>query len=963
MPGRQSSVLAQKSRLSRNKPKKRSQIALSIASKQVADELKLPKHRLGKIEESENAPNTRSAISKNSHTARDIAALETEGGSDSDGNHWRIGEVDSDQDSDLDSDEALGESDEERFEGFVFRGSFTRTGGSVKEPSNSKSTLDLDLSETSAQLDNLPNDELDDSLGDEAIDLALMLDDARSGDEDLLRPNERSSDSKLNSSSREDFDDSELSDDGNEGQEEEEKESIASEEDEEEGEDPQKLSALQNLITSLPTSTDERPAKRQRLADGTESTAPSRFGLTSKTKLGVEDLMPTINNPLVKRSLKLIATGNDKNKKSNSAFIGKLEIPLAKRQQDRIDRTAAYEKSKETLDRWVDSVTHNRRAEHLVFPLPDSASASTHTNHRFAPSTSTSKPLNDLEATIEGILQESGISSAKPGEEEQMALKAEDQRINKMSLDDVRVRQRQLRMARELLFREEVRAKRIKKIKSKAFRRVHRRQRERLQERIKIANGLENMSDSEAELERKDRLRAEERMGARHRESRWAKEIKESKRSAWDTDARRGVTEMAKRDEDLRKRIQGKLTKSGSQSGSDTESEVSEDLSDSEVENSNGKLLSDLSRLAAPKALPGVSSGLSSMKFMQKAQSIRSKENDKNAEKIRRALENESLSSDEDDSNAVGRRKYGPSSLITTKNIPESQGPNDYEEPLDSENYATEKQGDGSKDPKTLQRNGIGVRKNRTKAGHSAKSTMLDPSLGDSSHLKILLTRINRDSSNILHDLSNRGNPKQCDLASKEHNHTSLLVPVEIESEANDHDLATIQKPISHEELIRKAFAGPEALEEFDKEKRAAVREDEEKISDSFIPGWGSWTGAGISKLAKTRFKAKALRGNQEAKRKDLKLARVIINERRIKKACFTICSKTSFLTAVGHQQNTKYLATSLPHPFETKFQYERSLRLPVGPEWTTKETFQIATKPRVILKQGIIAPMKNPFL
>jgi U3 small nucleolar RNA-associated protein 14 len=62
-------------------------------------------------------------------------------------------------------------------------------------------------------------------------------------------------------------------------------------------------------------------------------------------------------------------------------------------------------------------------------------------------------------------------------------------------------------------------------------------------------------------------------------------------------------------------------------------------------------------------------------------------------------------------------------------------------------------------------------------------------------------------------------------------------------------------------------------------------------------------------------------------------------------------------------KQNGKYLASSLPHPFETKQQYERSLRLPLGPEWMTKETFQDATKPRILLKQGIITPMSKPLL
>ena len=61
--------------------------------------------------------------------------------------------------------------------------------------------------------------------------------------------------------------------------------------------------------------------------------------------------------------------------------------------------------------------------------------------------------------------------------------------------------------------------------------------------------------------------------------------------------------------------------------------------------------------------------------------------------------------------------------------------------------------------------------------------------------------------------------------------------------------------------------------------------------------------------------------------------------------------------------QNTRYLASQLPHPFESPGQYERSLRLPVGQEWVTKETFGDAIKPRVILKQGVITPIAKPII
>lgn len=48
---------------------------------------------------------------------------DVEYGSDSSGNSWRVGAVDEDDDSEIDSDEAFGESDEERFEDFKFPGS------------------------------------------------------------------------------------------------------------------------------------------------------------------------------------------------------------------------------------------------------------------------------------------------------------------------------------------------------------------------------------------------------------------------------------------------------------------------------------------------------------------------------------------------------------------------------------------------------------------------------------------------------------------------------------------------------------------------------------------------------------------------------------------------------------------------------------------------------------------------
>src|SRR5690606_8978315 len=109
----------------------------------------------------------------------------------------------------------------------------------------------------------------------------------------------------------------------------------------------------------------------------------------------------------------------------------------------------------------------------------------------------------------------------------------------------------------------------------------------------------------------------------------------------------------------------------------------------------------------------------------------------------------------------------------------------------------------------------------------------------------------------------------------------------------------------------------------------------------------GNWTGAGVGKKRASKNSGrffKTIKGVDAEKRQDAKLETVIINEKRVKK-------------------NLKYNATKLPHTFENKAQYERSLRMPIGPEWTTRATFQDATKPRVLLKKGmVVEPMSAPF-
>lgn len=76
---------------------------------------------------------------------------------------------------------------------------------------------------------------------------------------------------------------------------------------------------------------------------------------------------------------------------------------------------------------------------------------------------------------------------------------------------------------RELLFRAEIKARRVKKIKSKTYRRLKRKEKERLGELID-EKGPEDDSDGEGRLKRE--RRAKERATLRHnRTGKWAKRM------------------------------------------------------------------------------------------------------------------------------------------------------------------------------------------------------------------------------------------------------------------------------------------------------------------------------------------------------------------------------------------------------------------------------------------------------
>lgn len=102
----------------------------------------------------------------------------------------------------------------------------------------------------------------------------------------------------------------------------------------------------------------------------------------------------------------------------------------------------------------------------------------------------------------------------------------ESLKMNHLSVEDVAQRRAELAKMRELMFRAEVKAKRVKKIKSKMFRRIRKKQRARAGEGSDEEDG-EDEEGEEGVLKREVE-RARERAKLKHKNTgKWARAMKE----------------------------------------------------------------------------------------------------------------------------------------------------------------------------------------------------------------------------------------------------------------------------------------------------------------------------------------------------------------------------------------------------------------------------------------------------
>ena len=247
-----------------------------------------------------------------------------------------------------------------------------------------------------------------------------------------------------------------------------------------------------------------------------------------------------------------------------------MDAPLEKPMADLIKRKVNYNLTTKTLEKWDPVVEANRNASQIHFPLKQETLS-------LKPATEVIKqlqPKTKLEREVAELLNKSENNMT----DNRALTVAEEKILKAMSLEEARMRHKELQKMRALLSYQEVKLKRQSKIKSKRYHRILKK--ERLKKSLQDFEENKKSDPQMAidKLQELDKLRALERASLKHKNTgKWAKHLK--LRSKYDDSARMALTEQLQ--------ISQKLLQRREHIESDEEINDNDSESDSEDEDGN----------------------------------------------------------------------------------------------------------------------------------------------------------------------------------------------------------------------------------------------------------------------------------------------------------------------------------------------------------------------------------------
>ncbi|CAI5745700.1 unnamed protein product [Peronospora destructor] len=539
----------------------------------------------------------------------------------------------------------------------------------------------------------------------------------------------------------------------------------------------------------------------------------------------------------------------------------------------------------------------------------------------------------DMEKSVAALLEAGDLSDKKQakGEEEELARKH-------VSTEEVAARQKELAKLRSLLFYEEQKKKRIKKIKSKLYHKIR-----NAQDKKAVARQKEELRALDPELARKldeelAEKRAEERLTLKHRNtSKWVKH--QLRRGIQADDATRSaIADQLRRGEELRRKIN--TVHSDDDDMDDDEDNCEDDAASrlqTRLERQANALVSEID---ADSEEAGKKRGLQGMKFMQRAAEKQREEARVEAEKLLREIrtgdgaDGDRILSEGEDYLSSGDEGFAAKKIKRAKKL--------------------------KKKVVVTEANKVAI--DRALARGALQTTNVSMCGGVSAHTSgMVAVDLGEGGSSVTLLNGDKKQSKELELGAKILDQKVTIAASEPQSKvesAEDADMKPAtegektpgepehtvsgnnkkkknkktQKNAQHagqDELVRRAFefvADEEDVLAQEKDRLVGRDADEEGYRDCEAREYvwmGSWAGDG------------ALAG-----RKDARLDKVLINEKKDKKAA-------------------KFKVKDVPYPFTSRAEYEAVMRNPLGSDWNTSQVTNVLTAPKIMKHAGTtIAPL-----
>ncbi|KAF3331944.1 U3 small nucleolar RNA-associated protein 14 [Carex littledalei] len=627
--------------------------------------------------------------------------------------------------------------------------------------------------------------------------------------------------------------------------------------------------------------------------------------------------------------------------------------PLPKSERDKVQRKVSDKFARKEITKWEGLVKRNREAPTLFFEQDLNLGYST-----VGAIASGFEPRTEFEKQMAQLRQDPELVEAYKNDGARML------ELNKVSKEDVIDRRNRLAKMRSLLFRHEVKAKRIKKIKSKTYHKIMKK------DRRKVASGELEMDPEAAKQNaiKHEQKRAEERLTLKHKNSsKWAKRILKRGLDIQDDATRAAISEQLQKHEELKRKMKSMKENASS---SDEESSDDEDEDEDEEENESKRAVKALHKAKdktakvldegdeVPKkglfALPFMERGLKKRQeeaYVEARQAL--EDYDATLNQLQDEEQEEEMQQNPSAAKVTGKRTFGPARKDAPLESNKRRRLRDFEKNTDSEDDDVEFDEAGPHNVEVKSDKAEGVRlgtslldEEQVMAQNSIFKNLDDMAKNVGPKTTYEVAIFAGDSFRKVRSDSRCSN-KSSDSLIKDASKTSQDVKETDHSYDTDSDTEMVEgflatnsgtdkKPDyelpSQADLIRRVFAGDDVAAEFEIDKLETLNEENpEPEKPALVPGWGQWTHV----QRKKGLPDWMVREHEEKKRK---------REEALKKR-----KDAKF----DHAE--KLMATSLPFPFTSKDAYEGSMRMPIGPDFNPASAISALNRPEIVKKPGLI--------